>query len=156
VTPDEVGEIEELAVATVLNGEVRRENVVSNMAFSPWFLLSFHSKVMTLLPPNRTNLQRLEGSLLRHVGRGAGGRVGAGLAVGRSYPARLTGYRIGVFESTLCFYQGARIYSPNCREEVFSEIASEFLYEGVSKCLLLRCATGAKGHLAPVLLDKDS
>ena len=55
VTPDEVGEIEELAVATVLNGEVRRENVVSNMAFSPWFLLSFHSKVMTLLPPNCTN-----------------------------------------------------------------------------------------------------
>jgi 2-keto-4-pentenoate hydratase/2-oxohepta-3-ene-1,7-dioic acid hydratase in catechol pathway len=50
VTPDEVGEIEELAVATVLNGEVRRENVVSNMTFSPWFLLSFHSKVMTLLP----------------------------------------------------------------------------------------------------------
>jgi 2-keto-4-pentenoate hydratase/2-oxohepta-3-ene-1,7-dioic acid hydratase in catechol pathway len=55
VTPDEVGEIEELAVATVLNGEVRRENVVSNMTFSPWFLLSFHSKVMTLLPPNCTN-----------------------------------------------------------------------------------------------------
>jgi 2-keto-4-pentenoate hydratase/2-oxohepta-3-ene-1,7-dioic acid hydratase in catechol pathway len=50
VTPDEVGEIEELAVATVLNGEVRRENLVSNMTFSPWFLLSFHSKVMTLLP----------------------------------------------------------------------------------------------------------
>ena len=55
VTPDEVEEIEELAVATVLNGEVRRENVVSNMTFSPWFLLSFHSKVMTLLLPNCTN-----------------------------------------------------------------------------------------------------
>ena len=55
MTPDEVGEIEELAVATVLNGEVRRKNVVSNMTFSPWFLLSFHSKVMTLLPPNCTN-----------------------------------------------------------------------------------------------------
>ncbi len=50
VTPDEVGEIEDLTVATVLNGEVRRENVVSNMTFSPWFLVSFHSKVMTLLP----------------------------------------------------------------------------------------------------------
>ena len=52
MTPDEVGEIEELAVTTVLNGEVRRENVVSNMTFFPWFLLSSHSKVMTLLPPN--------------------------------------------------------------------------------------------------------
>jgi 2-keto-4-pentenoate hydratase/2-oxohepta-3-ene-1,7-dioic acid hydratase in catechol pathway len=50
VTPDEVGEIEDLTVATILNGEVRRENVVSNMTFSPWFLVSFHSKVMTLLP----------------------------------------------------------------------------------------------------------
>ncbi len=50
VTPDEVGEIEDLTVATVLNGEARRENVVSNMTFSPWFLVSFHSKVMTLLP----------------------------------------------------------------------------------------------------------
>lgn len=50
VTPDEVGEIEDLTVATVLNGEVRRENIVSNMTFSPWFLVSFHSKVMTLLP----------------------------------------------------------------------------------------------------------
>lgn len=50
VTPDEVGEIGALTVATVLNGEVRRENVVSNMTFSPWFLVSFHSKVMTLLP----------------------------------------------------------------------------------------------------------
>ncbi len=50
VTLDEVGEIENLTVATVLNGEVQRENVVSNMTFSPWFLVSFHSKVMTLLP----------------------------------------------------------------------------------------------------------
>ena len=50
VTPDEVGEIGDLTVATVLNGEVRRENAVSNMTFSPWFLVSFHSKVMTLLP----------------------------------------------------------------------------------------------------------
>ncbi len=50
VTPDEVGEIGDLTVATVLNGEVWRENVVSNMTFSPWFLVSFHSKVMTLLP----------------------------------------------------------------------------------------------------------
>jgi 2-keto-4-pentenoate hydratase/2-oxohepta-3-ene-1,7-dioic acid hydratase in catechol pathway len=50
VTLDEVGEMGNLTVATVLNGEVRRKNVVSNMTFSPAFLVSFHSKVMTLLP----------------------------------------------------------------------------------------------------------
>jgi 2-keto-4-pentenoate hydratase/2-oxohepta-3-ene-1,7-dioic acid hydratase in catechol pathway len=50
VTPDEVGEVGELEVATVLNDEVRRENTVSNMIFSLWFLISFHSKGMTLLP----------------------------------------------------------------------------------------------------------
>lgn len=50
VTPDELGEVGELEVATVLNGEVHRTNTVSNMTFSPWFLVSFHSKVMTLLP----------------------------------------------------------------------------------------------------------
>jgi hypothetical protein len=46
------------------------------------------------------------------------------------------------------------LYSPTFREEVFSESASEFLCEGVSRCLLLRCATGAKGHLASVLTHK--
>ena len=50
VTPDEVGEVGELEVATVLKGEVWRKNVVSNMVFSPWSLVSFHSRVMTLLP----------------------------------------------------------------------------------------------------------
>ena len=50
VTPDEVDDIEKLEVSTVLNGEVRRRNTVSNMTFSPWELISFHSRVMTLLP----------------------------------------------------------------------------------------------------------
>lgn len=50
LTPDEVGEIDELEVSTVLNGEVRRSNTVSNMTFSPYWLVAFHSRVMTLLP----------------------------------------------------------------------------------------------------------
>ena len=50
LTPDEVGDLEDLHVATVLNGEVRRENTVSNMTFSPYALVAFHSRVMTLLP----------------------------------------------------------------------------------------------------------
>ena len=50
LTRDEVGEVDGLEVATVLNGEVRRKNTVSNMTFSPYRLVSFHSQVMTLLP----------------------------------------------------------------------------------------------------------
>jgi 2-keto-4-pentenoate hydratase/2-oxohepta-3-ene-1,7-dioic acid hydratase in catechol pathway len=50
VTPDEIDDIEALEVSTIINGRLHRKNVVANMTFSPWFLVSFHSKVMTLLP----------------------------------------------------------------------------------------------------------
>ncbi|MFA1820056.1 fumarylacetoacetate hydrolase family protein [Virgibacillus oceani] len=50
VTPDEVADVHDLNVSTVVNGELHRKNLVSNMTFLPWDLVSFHSKVMTLLP----------------------------------------------------------------------------------------------------------
>lgn len=50
VTPDEVDDIMKLEVSTVINGNLHRKNVISNMTFTPWNLVSFHSKVMTLLP----------------------------------------------------------------------------------------------------------
>jgi len=50
VTPDEIEDILKLEVATIINGEVHAQNVVSNMTFPPPFLVSFHSKIMTLLP----------------------------------------------------------------------------------------------------------
>ena len=50
LTPDEVGELDELEVSTIVNGEVRRSNTVSNMTFPPYWLVAFHSRVMTLLP----------------------------------------------------------------------------------------------------------
>jgi 2-keto-4-pentenoate hydratase/2-oxohepta-3-ene-1,7-dioic acid hydratase in catechol pathway len=50
VTPDEVADIKKLQVATVINGEIYAKNIISNMTFPPDFLVSFHSKVMTLLP----------------------------------------------------------------------------------------------------------
>jgi 2-keto-4-pentenoate hydratase/2-oxohepta-3-ene-1,7-dioic acid hydratase in catechol pathway len=50
VTSDEVEEVHDLNVSTVINGEIYRKNVVTNMTFRPWYLVSFHSKVMTLLP----------------------------------------------------------------------------------------------------------
>lgn len=50
VTTDEVGDVGALEVSTVLNGEVRRSNTVSNMTFPPYWLVAFHSRVMRLLP----------------------------------------------------------------------------------------------------------
>lgn len=52
LTPDEIpgGDTGALTVRTVLNGEVRAENTVANMTFPPDYLVSYHSRVMTLLP----------------------------------------------------------------------------------------------------------
>jgi len=50
ITPDEVGPIENLTVATIINGHTHARNTVSNMTFKPDMLVSFHSQIMTLLP----------------------------------------------------------------------------------------------------------
>jgi 2-keto-4-pentenoate hydratase/2-oxohepta-3-ene-1,7-dioic acid hydratase in catechol pathway len=50
VTPDEIGDVMGLNVATVLNGAVHAQNRVSNMTFPPPYLVSFHSRVMPWLP----------------------------------------------------------------------------------------------------------
>lgn len=50
VTPDEIDDVLKLEVATVINGEIHEKNVVSNMTFTPDYLVSFHSKVMTMEP----------------------------------------------------------------------------------------------------------
>ena len=50
VTVDEVADVDALEVSTLHNGQVHRRNVVSNMTFRPWWLVAFHSRVMTLLP----------------------------------------------------------------------------------------------------------
>lgn len=50
ITPDEIDDLSNLRISTILNGEVRASNVVANMAFPLDFLVSFHSQVMTLCP----------------------------------------------------------------------------------------------------------
>jgi 2-keto-4-pentenoate hydratase/2-oxohepta-3-ene-1,7-dioic acid hydratase in catechol pathway len=50
LTPDEIEDVLKLEVATVINGKVHASNVVANMTFPPNFLVSFHSRVMTMLP----------------------------------------------------------------------------------------------------------
>ena len=54
VTVDEarsrVGDLDDLVVATVINGQVHRRAPVGDMIFSPAELLSFHSHVMPLYP----------------------------------------------------------------------------------------------------------
>ena len=50
VTSDEIPDVESLLVQTIINGKVHAENVVRNMTFTPDFLVSYHSQIMTLLP----------------------------------------------------------------------------------------------------------
>lgn len=50
VTPDEIADVAKLHVATVINGAVYARNIISNMTFPPSYLVSFHSKVATMLP----------------------------------------------------------------------------------------------------------
>ncbi|TCT18278.1 2-keto-4-pentenoate hydratase/2-oxohepta-3-ene-1,7-dioic acid hydratase in catechol pathway [Melghiribacillus thermohalophilus] len=49
-TTDELDDLFEVEVATIINGSVHRKNKVKHMMFDPYFLVSFHSRVMTLLP----------------------------------------------------------------------------------------------------------
>ena len=66
ITPDEIENIEQLTVSTILNGKVRRENTVSNMTFSPFHLVSFHSKVMTLKPGDIISTGSPGGAYIKH------------------------------------------------------------------------------------------
>lgn len=50
ITLDEIEDIGSLKVGTYKNNQLHRDNVVSDMAFSPYNLVSFHSYVMTLYP----------------------------------------------------------------------------------------------------------
>ncbi|GGC99775.1 hypothetical protein GCM10007216_33130 [Thalassobacillus devorans] len=50
ITTDEVADVFALEVATIINGECHRKNSVSNMTFNPYYLVAFHSQVMTLQP----------------------------------------------------------------------------------------------------------
>ncbi|MBN2571828.1 MAG: fumarylacetoacetate hydrolase family protein, partial [Ignavibacteriales bacterium] len=49
-TPDEFDDILNIEVATILNGNFIAKNIIKNMTFKPDYLVSFHSKIMTLLP----------------------------------------------------------------------------------------------------------
>ncbi len=50
ITPDEIEDVMDLKVRTVINGEVFAENYVRNMTFPPKFLVTFLSQIMTWLP----------------------------------------------------------------------------------------------------------
>jgi 2-keto-4-pentenoate hydratase/2-oxohepta-3-ene-1,7-dioic acid hydratase in catechol pathway len=50
ITPDELSDLAGVKVATYKNGVLHRENLVANMAFSPHYLVAFHSHVATLYP----------------------------------------------------------------------------------------------------------
>jgi len=50
VTPDEIEDLRQLRITTLINGKEHRSNIVGNMTFPPHVLVSFHSKVMTFKP----------------------------------------------------------------------------------------------------------
>ena len=50
ITADEVPDVLAVKVGTYNNGKLHRENTVANMAFPPYYLVSFHSQVATLYP----------------------------------------------------------------------------------------------------------
>lgn len=47
---DEVADVRKLRVRTVHNGRTHAENTVDRMTFPPDFLVSYHSRIMTMLP----------------------------------------------------------------------------------------------------------
>jgi len=50
ITIDEATNLDDITVQTVLNGEIIHSNEVTNMLFSPWSIVSFFSKIVTLTP----------------------------------------------------------------------------------------------------------
>ncbi len=50
ITTDEVTDPGRLTVETGLNGRIAERNTVANMIYSPWFIVSYFSKMMTLFP----------------------------------------------------------------------------------------------------------
>ena len=47
---DRFGDIADVEVSTVVNGDESRTNTVAHMRYSPAFLVAFHSAVMPLFP----------------------------------------------------------------------------------------------------------
>ncbi|MGM7724658.1 fumarylacetoacetate hydrolase family protein [Metabacillus sp. Hm71] len=50
ISADEYQDIKTINVETILNGEVAHRNVVANMMYQPWYIISFFSQIMTLSP----------------------------------------------------------------------------------------------------------
>lgn len=50
VTADEIEDVAQLRVTTVINGRTHAENTIDHMTFTPDVLVAYHSRVMTLLP----------------------------------------------------------------------------------------------------------
>lgn len=50
VTTDEIPNLAEVSVRTVLNGQVIHSNEIRNMMYHPWFIVSYFSKIVELSP----------------------------------------------------------------------------------------------------------
>ncbi len=50
ITTDEILDMLNLEISTMMNGKIIHKNTVSNMTFKPQFLVSFHSKIFSFSP----------------------------------------------------------------------------------------------------------
>ena len=66
VTTDEIADLPNLEVTTLHGGQDARTNVVANMMFSPWYLVSFFSQVMPLEPGDVISTGTPGAVVLRH------------------------------------------------------------------------------------------
>ncbi|MHA2032473.1 MAG: fumarylacetoacetate hydrolase family protein [Candidatus Kariarchaeaceae archaeon] len=66
MTPDELDNILETKVTTVINGQMVGQNTISNMRFSLDYLVSFYSQVMTLKPSDIISTGTPRAGVLSH------------------------------------------------------------------------------------------
>lgn len=65
ITPDEIDDVMKLKVRTVLNGEIEAEDVVSNMMFTPDYLVSYLSKMMRWMPGDVLSTGTPKGAIVK-------------------------------------------------------------------------------------------
>lgn len=66
LSTDEIDDVLDLKVATIINGRLHRSNRVSGMTFPPDFLIAYLSEVMTLLPGDIISTGTPGAVVLRH------------------------------------------------------------------------------------------
>jgi 2-keto-4-pentenoate hydratase/2-oxohepta-3-ene-1,7-dioic acid hydratase in catechol pathway len=68
-TFDEVEDLFQLVVKTILNGKIQAENIIDNMTFPLDYLVAYHSQIMTMLPGDILSTGTPGAAVLQHGDR---------------------------------------------------------------------------------------